>query len=359
MILAGGTGGHVYPALAVAEELRDAGVGISWLGSRVGLENRIVPRASIALHRVWVRGLRGGSLLRRLTAPLMLMVALFQSLIIILRVRPHAVLGMGGFVAGPGAVAARVLGIPLLIHEQNALIGMTNRWLHRWCQCAMEAFPGTFERSLYPAVPVHTTGNPLRREIAAANARRERTARSDRIEVLVLGGSQGARALNTRLPPVLLAIAEEQPLHVVHQCGNGNATQTQSIYGARSATIDVVEFIDDMADALAAADVVVARAGAMTVAEVSAVGVATVFVPFPFAVDDHQTKNAAYLTEQGAALLVPEGDDFEIAMLRALKSLVSDRDAIAAFSTRAHELGRPDAARRVADLCSQYLGGAS
>jgi UDP-N-acetylglucosamine--N-acetylmuramyl-(pentapeptide) pyrophosphoryl-undecaprenol N-acetylglucosamine transferase len=205
-------------------------------------------------------------------------------------------------------------------------------------------------------VPVHTTGNPLRRAIASASAPGDRVVHSERIEILVLGGSQGARALNTRLPAVLLAIVKEGALHVVHQCGSGNAAQTLAAYGGESSTVDVVEFIDDMAGAMAGADVVVARAGAMTVAEVSAAGVATVFVPFPFAVDDHQTKNAGYLTEQGAALLVPEGEDFEHRMLSALRTLVDDREAIVALSKRAHELGKPDAARRVADLCRQHLG---
>lgn len=303
MIMAGGTGGHVFPALAVAQYLRTLGAQVAWLGTRRGLEFDVVPKAGFELHYLSIGGLRGKGTLTLLLAPFKLLMAVFQAVLIVNRYRPSVVLGLGGFVTGPGGVGAWLLRKPLVIHEQNALPGMTNRWLARIAVRVLEAFPGAFP----PGTRALATGNPLRAEIVALLPPEQRFAgRDGKLRLLVLGGSLGAQALNAAVPAALALLPEAQRPKVWHQAGKRHIEETQRFYKYAQAQGDVVEFIADMAEAYAWADVVLCRAGALTVSELAAVGVAAVLVPYPHAVDDHQTVNAAYLTTVGAALLVQQ-----------------------------------------------------
>ena len=303
MIMAGGTGGHVFPALAVAQHLRNLGAHVAWLGTRRGLESDVVPKAGFELHYLSIGGLRGKGMLTLLLAPFKLLLAVLQALLIVGRYRPNVVLGLGGFVTGPGGIGAWLLRKPLVIHEQNALPGMTNRWLSHIAARVLEAFPGSFPAS----AGALTTGNPLRAEIIALLPPQQRFAgRDGKLRLLVLGGSLGAQALNAAVPAALALLPEAERPKVLHQAGKRHINETQKFYKNAQMAGDVVEFIADMAEAYAWADVVLCRAGALTVSELAAAGVAAILVPFPHAVDDHQTVNAGYLTEVGAAMLVQQ-----------------------------------------------------
>lgn len=348
LVMAGGTGGHVYPALAVAESLRARGNRVAWLGTRSGLEARVVPPTGIQLFCVRVSGLRRRGLWGWLWAPFTLCAALLRSGSVIARVRPHVVLGMGGFVTGPGGVAAWLLRRPLLIHEQNAVPGLTNRLLARLAVRVMEAFPGSFPAR---CGAVHT-GNPVRAEIARVPVPEERFAgRTGALRVLVLGGSQGARALNEVVPAALAALADRCPVTVCHQAGPRNLAAARAGYAAAGVTAQPVAFIEDMARAYAWADVVVCRAGAMTIAELAATGVASILVPFPYAVDDHQTHNARYLAEAGAALLLRQAELTAQRLASVLAELCATRERLLTMARAARTLAVPDAAARVMTFC--------
>jgi len=303
LIMAGGTGGHVYPALAVADYLRKQDVSVSWLGTNKGLEARVVGNAGFPLHTISVSGLRGKGVLGWLLAPLRLNVALMQALMIMLKLRPHAVLGMGGFVTGPGGVAAFILNRPLLIHEQNAIAGLTNRLLSRLADKVMEAFPGAFKK----AQLVEIVGNPVRDSIDQLPAPVERfSQRKGRLNLLIIGGSLGALALNETLPKVVEKFDAAHRPHVWHQTGAGKLVSTELEYAQHGIKAKVVEFIDDMDAAYAWADLVICRAGALTISELAIAGVGSILVPYPHAVDDHQTANADFLVHAGAAKLLPQ-----------------------------------------------------
>jgi UDP-N-acetylglucosamine--N-acetylmuramyl-(pentapeptide) pyrophosphoryl-undecaprenol N-acetylglucosamine transferase len=326
VIMAGGTGGHVFPALAIAERLRERGLAVSWLGTRRGLEAELVPRAGIEIDWISVAGLRGNGLLGWLLAPFRLTVALLQALAALHRRRPTAVLGMGGFVAGPGGVAARLLALPLVIHEQNAIAGLTNNLLARLANRVLEAFPGTFPT----ARAALTTGNPVRAEIATLPDPSTRFAgRKGPLRVLVLGGSLGAAALNANVP----AAAARLPgrLMIRHQCGR------RQIESAR-------------------ADLVVCRAGALTIAELAAAGVGALLVPYPYAVDDHQTANAAELIEAGAARLLPQAELDAPRLADELETLAMDRPQLLAMAVAARAVARPDATDAVVAACLRAAG---
>ncbi len=352
LIMAGGTGGHVFPALAVADQLRQRGVEVVWLGTRQGLEARAVPAAGYDVEWVTIRGLRGKGVFALVAAPFLLVAAMLQTVSVLLRRRPAALLGMGGFVAGPGGLVAWLLRRPLLIHEANALAGFTNRVLARLAARVMTGFPGTFEQ-----IPrAEWVGNPVRPEIAALPAPAQRLCeRAGRLHVLVVGGSQGARAFNQRLPQALAEIDSQCLPELWHQAGRGNAAEVEQAYRAAGIDARVTEFIDDMAAAYAWADLVICRAGAMTVAEVAAAGVAALFVPFPHAVGDHQTVNARYLVERDAGLLIAQDALSSERICAIVTSLTRDRSRLLAMARHARELARPDAARRVADICMEYL----
>ena len=345
MIAAGGTGGHVYPALAVAAALRERDVPVVWMGTRAGLEARVVPAAGIPLEWLSVGGLRGKGWRTRLLAPLVLARACLQAAGILRRHRPRALLGMGGFAAGPGGLMARLLGCPLVIHEQNAVAGLTNRVLARVATRVLEAVPGTF-----PAGRGATaTGNPVRADISALPSPDERfAARQGPLHILVLGGSQGARWLNERLPAALARLDSARRPRVTHVAGPRNLDAARADYARAGVEATVVPYIEDMASALADADAVIARAGAMTVAEIAAAGVGALFVPFPHAVDDHQTANARWLAEVGAAVIVQQAELDDQRLDAALAELLTDRPALLERARRARGLAQPEAAETVA-----------
>ncbi|NIR28605.1 MAG: undecaprenyldiphospho-muramoylpentapeptide beta-N-acetylglucosaminyltransferase [Gammaproteobacteria bacterium] len=352
LIMAGGTGGHVYPALAVAERFQAQGLHVHWLGTREGLEARVVPHARIPLHLIRVRGLRGKGALSWLQAPARLLVALAQSLGVIRRVHPDIVLGMGGFVTGPGGLAAWLMRRPLVIHEQNAIPGLTNRVLGRFARVVMEAFPGSFP----PRYRAQHTGNPVRPAIEALPAPEVRLAqRSGPLHVLVLGGSQGARVLNEVVPVALRAMPVPEMVRVCHQAGANHLETARAHYAAAGTQAELVAFIENMAEAYAWADLVVCRAGAMTIAELAAAGAASVLVPFPHAVDDHQTHNARFLSEHGAAVLIRQAELTAQRLCGLLTDLHGARERLLAMARAARALAVPDAAGRVTALCTEVV----
>lgn len=350
LIVAGGTGGHIYPALAVAACLKERRVATVWLGSRYGMETRIVPQAGLRLLTIAVSGVRGRGILRWLAAPFVIGVALVQALVAVLTIRPQVVLGMGGFASGPGGLAAWLCRRPLVVHEQNAIPGLTNKLLSRLATTVFQAFPGSFPT----ARGALTVGNPVRADILALAPPTERDITAGPLRVLVVGGSRGARALNETVPAAIRSL-DAAGLSVWHQCGEGNATQTEAGYRGVNADVRVSEFIDDMAAAYAWASIVVCRAGALTVSELAAAGVASILVPFPYATDDHQTANARFLVDADAALLVPEGADFEQRLTTALNGIEVDRTRVAELAQHARALAIPDAAATVAARCVELL----
>jgi UDP-N-acetylglucosamine--N-acetylmuramyl-(pentapeptide) pyrophosphoryl-undecaprenol N-acetylglucosamine transferase len=350
LIMAGGTGGHVYPALALARLLRRRSQPVVWLGTRKGLEARVVPAEQIPIEWLAVGGLRGKGWLTLLAAPFRLMVALWQALQVMRRHRPAAVVGLGGFVTGPGGVAAWLTRRPLIIHEQNAVAGFTNRCLSHLANEVLEAFPDSFGN----AVPTRTIGNPVREDIAAAATPQVRFAgRDGAINVLVFGGSQGAVRLNT-VVPLALAQMGGQRLNVRHQAGERWQDAAVQNYAKSGVRAVVTAFIEDMAEAYGWADLVICRSGALTVCELAAVGVASILVPFPAAVDDHQTANAAYLVDHGAALLIADRDLTPQRLCEALQKLCVDRVQLLQMAIKARDLAQPRATEELAQACLRY-----
>ena len=348
MIMAGGTGGHVFPALAVAKQLRNWGIPVVWLGTQRGLEARLVPQAGISIEWIGVMGLRGGGLKRLSLAPVMMAKALWQAATALQRHKPRLVLGMGGFASGPGGLMARLLNIPLVVHEQNAIAGMTNRWLSRIANQVLEAFPNTFS----PPRNALLVGNPVREEIAALPEPAERFAvRTGRSRLLVLGGSQGALALNGLVPAALALLEAKERPEIWHQAGKNMLESAAQAYRQSGVNVRLEPFIDNMATAYGWADLVICRAGALTVAELAAAGAGAVLVPFPFAVDDHQTANARFLQQGGAAVIVQQVELTAERLMHLLQALLSDRTRLLAMAEAARRLAHIDAAERVAALC--------
>jgi UDP-N-acetylglucosamine--N-acetylmuramyl-(pentapeptide) pyrophosphoryl-undecaprenol N-acetylglucosamine transferase len=348
LIMAGGTGGHVFPALAVANVLRDRGIDVVWLGVPGSMESRLVPANGFPIEWVRVAGIRGKGLKTWLLAPLRIMKAVSQALGVLRRVRPRAVLGLGGYVSGPGGIAARLLRIPLLIHEQNAIAGLTNRWLARLATQVLEAFPGSFG----PKTHARAIGNPVRADIAAVAAPGTRFAgRDGRSRLLVFGGSQGAQRLNSVVPQALARVAVEIRPEVRHQTGERGLEAARAAYAKAQVEAQVLPFIDDMAEAYSWADLAVCRAGAMTIAELQAAGVGAIFVPLPVATDDHQTKNAEVMVRSGAARLIQERDLTPERLGAEISELLADRAQLLTMAEAARGSRIIDAAARLADLC--------
>ncbi len=353
LVMAGGTGGHVYPALAVARALEARAQPVVWLGTERGLEAQVVPAAGFDIEWIRVSGLRRKGWLALVAAPLSLAWALFQSLAVIRRRRPAAVLGMGGFVSGPGGVAAWLTRRPLVIHEQNAVAGLTNRLLARLARVVLQAFPGSFNSR----IAAETVGNPVRDDIAAVPPPDVRFRdRSGPLRLLVLGGSQGALALNRTVPAAIARLpADRRPL-VRHQCGTRTADVARSAYAEHGLEVELVPFIDDMAEAYAWADLAVCRAGALTVAELCAAGLPALFVPYPAAVDDHQTANARPMADAGAAVIIDESMLSAEVLAGELERWLGDRQRLAGRAAAARGLAKPDALRRITELCLQQAG---
>ena len=343
LIMAGGTGGHVFPGLAVADEMRGRGWKVVWMGARTGLEARLVPARGYPVAWIRAAALRGKGLAAKLLLPLNLLIGFWQSARAILQHRPDVVLGMGGYVAFPGGMMASLLARPLAVHEQNAIAGLTNRVLAGVADKSLAAFPEALKNAEW-------TGNPVRAEIAAIAQPETRYAgRSGPLRILVVGGSLGAQALNEIVPKALgLMAAPDRPV-VTHQAGEKNLESLRLNYANASVAGELVAFIDDMAQRYAEADLVICRAGAITIAELSAGGMASVLVPFPHAVDDHQTANARFLSDRGAAILLPQPGLTPQKLSQLLGAL--DRPKLLEMARRARALGKPEAARIVADRC--------
>ncbi len=343
LIMAGGTGGHVFPGLAVADVLRARGWHVVWMGTRAGMEARLVAARGYELAAIRAGAIRGKGFLTALLLPINLLLGFWQSARAIFRLRPDVVLGMGGYVAFPGGMMASLLARPLAVHEQNAIAGLSNRILAGVADKTMTAFPHALKGAEW-------TGNPVRDEIAALADPAERFARrSGPLKLLVLGGSGGAQALNECVPRAL-ALLEPRP-SVVHQSGEKNYAALRAAYAAAGVQGELTPFIDDVARRYAEADLVICRAGAITVAELSAGGVASVLVPFPHAVDDHQTANARFLADQGAAILLPQTELTPHNLAALLRTL--DRLRLLKMASKARGLGKPDAARIVAERCME------
>lgn len=343
MLMAGGTGGHIFPALAVAQVLRDRGVPVVWLGADGAMETRLVPQHGIEIETLPVAGVRGKGALTLLAAPFRLVRAVNAARAVFRRRRPRAAIGFGGFASGPGGVAAWMAGVPLLVHEQNRAPGMTNRVLSRLAKRTLSGFPGSFEHE-------QLVGNPVREAIGALPPPEQRLAgRDGPLRLLVLGGSQGARALNTSVPAALAALPA-LAVQVRHQCGEKLRAEAEHAYAEAGVAAEVEAFIDDMAAAYAWADLVVCRAGASTLAELCAVGVGSVLVPFAAAVDDHQTRNAEYLVGHGAALLLKQDAELAANLQGALRALAAAPARRLDMAVAARGLARIDAAERIADI---------
>lgn len=354
LITAGGTGGHVYPGLAVARYLLKHDIPIVWMGTRKGLEARVIPEAGLPMAWLEVSALRGKGLLSLLSAPWNLLKALYQSFRIMREHKPAAVLGMGGFVAGPGGLVAALMGIPVIIHEQNAVPGLTNKLLSRLSKRVLEGFPGTFKH----LEQAQATGNPVRQDIASLSSPSVRLVgrETDKVRVLIVGGSLGAQALNHTVPQALKQLPEAIRPTVYHQAGTRNIEDARQQYQQAGITADVEPFIEDMAEAYAWADLVICRAGALTVAELAAAGVGSILVPYPYAVDDHQTQNAHYLANHEAAILVNQDNLTPEWLAQQLESLCTRRAKLIKMGIAARAVAKPLATQQVAAICASYAG---
>ncbi len=348
MVMAGGTGGHVFPALAVAKKLQESGVEISWLGTQRGLEFRVVPENDIKLDLISVEGLRGKGGVSILLAPFKLVRAMWQSVVHIRRIQPDCILGMGGFVSGPGGLVARLLGKPLVVHEQNAVAGMTNKYLSKIANRVLTGFPSVEDLPKSAA----WLGNPVRASIEPGSINT-----SDKVNVLVIGGSQGAHSFNVKLPTVFSQLSEVNgtEISIWHQSGNGRDDQVRAAYDQYGVEAKVSEFVEDMAAAYSWADLLICRAGAMTVAECCAAAKPSLLVPYPFSAGDHQEKNALTLVNVGAAKMLLNDQIDQPVFVETLAALVSNKQALAAMGEHAHTLHKPNALNNVVAVCQEYL----
>lgn len=349
MMMAAGTGGHVFPALAVAKALQQQGVDVSWLATPAGMENRLLKNHDIPIYQIDIQGVRGNGLVRKALAPFKILKATISAMRYMKQLKVDAVAGFGGYVAGPGGLAARLLGIPVIIHEQNAVAGFTNTQLARIAKSVCQAFPETFPAQ----AKIVTTGNPVRQEITAianpALRYQEREKAGLPIRILIVGGSLGAQALNERVPAALKQL--DLPLSVYHQCGQNHAESTLPRYDGKpdGLKVDVQPFIEDMAQAYSDADLIICRAGALTVTEIATAGVAAIFVPLPSAVDDHQTANAQFLAQHGAAKICPQASLTADSLAEILKPLMN-RTLLLEMAVKARQQAHPDATQHVVHL---------
>ena len=344
LIMAGGTGGHIFPALAVAEKMRERGWRVVWLGNPDGMEARLVPQHGFEM--VWVKfaAFRGKGLLRKLLLPLNLLKGFWQAQKAIRKVQPNVVLGMGGYITFPGGMMASLLGKPLVVHEQNSVAGLANRVLAGVADRIATGFPDVLKKGVW-------AGNPVRPEIAKIAPPAERFAeRSGALRLLIIGGSLGAQVLNEKVPQAMALLGEDEQPQIVHQAGEKHIEALKANYAAVGVQAHCVSFIEDMAGAYEWADLVICRSGALTVAELAAAGVASILVPFPHAVDDHQTGNAKFLVNVGGAFLLPQTDltPESLALIRNYS-----RGQLLEMAEKARSLAKPDATEEVANICAE------
>ena len=349
LIMAGGTGGHVFPALAVADELRLRGIPVVWLGTKAGIESRLVPQAGYPIEWMSISGLRGKNKITLLLAPVRLTMACWQALAVLLRRKPCVVLGMGGFASGPGGLMAWLIRKPLLVHEQNAIPGLTNKVLARFATVVLQAFPAVFRQAI-------TTGNPVRQSICEITKPEDRAAKrqaqhQDNLRLLVIGGSLGAVKLNEIIPQALAKIEKNKRPQVIHQTGLKNIESAKTFYSEVDVEAKVEAFIDDMPSVYEWADLVICRAGAMTVFELAAAGIASILVPYPHAVDDHQTYNAYYLEKAGAAIIKQQDELSADWLVDVINDFSANRKKLLDMAVAARKLAIPGSAKTIADVC--------
>jgi UDP-N-acetylglucosamine--N-acetylmuramyl-(pentapeptide) pyrophosphoryl-undecaprenol N-acetylglucosamine transferase len=351
VIMAGGTGGHVFPALSVADALRSCNVDIEWLGTVRGIENTLVPAAKIPLHHIRVEGVRGRGIFGLLKAPFLVVLAIVQAIKIFNRLKPDLVIGFGGFVSGPGGIAAKILRRPLVIHEQNAVAGTTNRLLAKIADSVLVAFDNTFRDG---DAKVSVVGNPVRSLITNLEVPEvrygARAEKQEPLHLLVLGGSLGAKAINELMPKVIAELSRLYQLDVWHQSGKNHFETTSELYRQQGVTVKVEAFVNDMAAAYAWADLVVCRAGALTVSELMAAGVASLLIPLPTAIDDHQTHNAAILTRAKAGIAIAQREATVEKFASILASLLDPKELLV-MAKNARQLALPNSADLVAKIC--------
>ena len=352
LIMAGGTGGHIFPGLAVAEVLKTQNVPVRWLGAEGGMETRTVPAAGIALDAVAITGLRGKGVMRWVRMPLMLLRAVRQARRLLDANRPGCAVSFGGYAAAPGGIAAWTKGIPVLVHEQNRIPGLSNRLLTRFARRILQGFPGTFPAK----AGAIDSGNPVRREVAAlADPQTRMQGREGPLRVLITGGSQGAQVLNLVVPAAFRILSPGIDIEIRHQAGAKRVDEAADAYAAAGVKAEITPFIGDMASAYEWADLVICRSGALTVAELAAAGVASVLVPFAYAVDDHQTRNAEYLADAGAAVILEQLTLDAQKLAAALQPLLSDRGVLLSMAVAARRMALPDAAEKVVEACREWV----
>lgn len=351
LIMAGGTGGHIFPGLAIAKALQAKGVEVFWLGTSRGLEGRLIPEAGIPFKQITISGIRHQARSALLKAPFRLVLAVFQAITLIKAIKPDLVIGMGGFVSGPGGIASWLLRKPLIIHEQNAIAGLTNRCLAKLANRVLTGFPETFPAS----DKVVYTGNPIRQEIESiAPSHAAYLNLATPLRLLVLGGSLGAAAINDLVPQALLQMNNLSLIEVKHQTGQAHFSLTQDSYTRLRVRAEVTPFISDMAEAYNWADIVLCRAGALTITELTAVGLPAILIPYPYAVDDHQTKNGQFLVAAGAAVMVQQGDLSAASLSNLLTSLLQDRPRLQVMAEAARGLFKETATTNIVAICEQY-----
>ena len=348
VIMAGGTGGHIYPALACAQSFKDKGLEVQWLGSKGGMEETLVPKHDIALHSLSIKGVRGKGVLGLLVAPFRILHAIGQAVAVLQKIKPDVVLGMGGFVAGPGGVAAKLLGIPLVVHEQNAIAGTTNKLLSRVANLRLQAFEGALPNAL-------SVGNPIRNDILEQRVRVSRSSAARPLRLLVVGGSLGAKAINDVMPQVLAEWPFTQRLDVWHQTGIRNFEAVSELYKEARVDARVEAYLDNMDQAYYWADIVLCRAGAMTVSELAVAGLPAILVPYPHAIDDHQTANARYLEKVGAAYLLPQPQLSCEKIISLLSEFVEGEETLLKMGEQAKLVALPNATQDVVAHCLRLI----
>ncbi|MDA8561543.1 undecaprenyldiphospho-muramoylpentapeptide beta-N-acetylglucosaminyltransferase [Gammaproteobacteria bacterium] len=351
LIMAGGTGGHIFPGLAVAKKLSDNGVDVQWLGTLKGLESKLVKDAGYKINFISISGLRGKSIKNFIFAPFKLISAIIQSIKIIKNFKPDIVIGMGGFVSGPGGLAGFILRKKLIIHEQNAKPGLTNQVLAKLSDRVLQGFPNTFSENNF----IVTTGNPLRQEVSDFISPEKRVKDNDKPHLLIFGGSLGARFINELLPKAIAKIPEDIRPIVMHQSGIVDYNKTLELYAKYNLEAKVYPFIDEMDKAYSWADMVLCRSGALTISELCAVGLGGILVPYPYAVDDHQTANAKFMSDNKAAVLVKQSDLSLGMLVTLLKDLCGSRDKRLAMGKAAFQLRRVAATEKVLNICKEVF----
>jgi len=352
LIVAGGTGGHIFPALAVANLCKQHGVDVQWLGSHVGLEKKIVS-GKFPIHFIAAKRIRGKSIFTKLLSPLRIFIAIFQSWRIMRKIKPNVVLGMGGFVSGPGGIAAKLLGIPVVIHEQNSVAGYTNRILAKFAKQVLCGFPNAFPKQ----VNAQCVGNPVRAVITEIPEPKRRFTTRDKqiLRLFIFGGSQGAHALNLLMMELINEFPQLEKLSIWHQTGPADFNQVQAAYDKQLPQAKVSAFIDDMVPAYSWADLILCRAGALTVAEIAAVGVGSILIPFPYAVDDHQFYNGKYLAEAHAAMVIRQKEMKVSRLQELLSQFLEDHQQLENMAVQARSLAKPDAAQMIMQACLNQI----